>query len=157
MLCSVCGKDHPVEDIEKAFQLPDVVFQIPEDERQNRVKINSNFCALDDSRVFVRGLIPVPVNGKDDPYCWGVWAEVTWDTYSELYNTWDDEDCSEFEDLEGLIANALPTYEDTIDLPVRIVRQPDTRPFFFVVPDHSLKQDQEHGISEHLPAHYAHL
>jgi hypothetical protein len=157
MLCSVCGKDHPVDDIEKTFRLPDVVFQIPEDERENRVKVNSNFCALDDSRVFVRGLIPVPVKGKDEPYCWGVWAEVAWDTYSQLYNTWDDDDCSMFEDLKGLVANALPTYEDTIDLPVRIVRQPDTRPFFFVIRNHSLKQDQEEGISADLPIHYAHL
>lgn len=157
MLCNVCGKDHPVENIEKAFGLPDVIFQLSEDERQDRAKINSNFCALDDSRVFVRGLIPVPIQGKTDLYCWGVWAEVAWNTYSELYNTWDDEDCSEFEDLEGVIANALPTYEDTIDLPVRIVRQPDTRPLFFVTADHALKRDQRNGISEDMPSHYAHL
>ena len=157
MLCSICGKDHPVENIEKAFQLPDVIFQLSEDNREKRAKISPNFCALDDSRVFVRGLVPVPIKGKEDKYCWGVWAEVAWDTYGELYNTWDQEDCSEFEDLEGLIANALPTYEDTIDLPVRIVRQPDTRPLFFVIPDHSLKRDQQDGISEDMPIHYAHL
>ena len=157
MLCSVCGKDHPVENIEKAFRLPDVIFQLAEDEREDRAKIGSNFCALDDSRVFVRGLIPVPIQGKNDTYCWGVWAEVAWDTYSELYNTWDDEDCSGFEDLEGVIANALPTYEDTIGLPVRIVRQPDSRPLFYVIADHSLKRDQKDGISEDMPIHYAHI
>ena len=78
MLCSVCGKDHPVENIEKSFRLPDVVF-------------------------------------------------------------------------------ALPTYEDTFELPLRIVRKSDTRPFFFVISDHPLKQDQQDGISEDMPIHYAHL
>lgn len=157
MLCTICGKDHPVENIEKAFQLPDAIFQLSEYDRENRAKISSNFCALDDRRVFVRGLVPVPIKGKDDHYCWGVWVEITWDTYSELYNTWDEEDCSEFEDLEGRIANALPTYENTIDLPVRIVRQSDIRPLFFVIPDHALKRDQKDGISEDMPTHYAHL
>ena len=157
MLCSVCGKDHPVENIEKSFRLPDVIFAVPEEERESRAKLSPNFCVLDDSRVFVRGVVPVPIKEKDDVYCWGVWAEVAWDTYSELYNTWDEDDCSEFEDLKGLLANALPTYEDTFELPLRIVRKSDTRPFFFVIPDHPLKKDQQDGISEDMPIHYAHL
>jgi len=65
MLCNVCGQDHPVENIEKAFQLPDVIFQLSEGERDARAKISSSFCALDENRVFVRGLVPVSIKGKN--------------------------------------------------------------------------------------------
>jgi hypothetical protein len=156
MLCSVCGKDHPEEDIERSFRLPDPVFALSEEEREARAKIASNFCALED-RVFVRGLIPVPVNGKSNPYCWGVWAEVSWDSYSELYNTWHQRDCADLKQLEGTLANELPGYDGTVGLPVRIVRQADTRPFFFILCDHPLQHDQRDGISPDMPSHYAHL
>ena len=156
MLCSVCGKDHPVEDIEKTYRLPDAIFGLSEEEREKRARISSDFCLLE-NQVFVRGLIPVPIQGKEDVYCWGVWAEISWSAYKELYRTWDQEDCSGFEDLDGTLANALPVYDGTVGLPVRIVRKPDARPFFFVSVDHPLAHDQRDGISADLPIHYAHL
>jgi hypothetical protein len=156
MLCSVCGKDHPVENIERSFRLADAIFALPEDERETRGKIASNFCALDDD-VFVRGLIPVPIKGKGDIYCCGVWAKISWDTYSELFNSWDQEDCTDLEDLEGSLANALPVYDGTVGLPVRVARQADTRPFVYVTSDQPLQRDQRDGIPPHVPIHYAHL
>lgn len=156
VVCGFCGKDHPAQESEKAYRLPDDVFAIGEDERESRCRIAKHFCQFDE-RIFVRGLIPVPIHGTDRLYCWGVWAETSWPTYSEIFDTWDSEDPSDLEVLEGRLANSLPAYTGTIGLRLQIVRKADTRPFFYVIDDHQLGKDQINGIGAEMPVRYAHL
>lgn len=126
MLCSVCGEEHSAKDIEKAFQLPDVIFELSKEDRERRAKIASNFCALEE-RVFVRGLVPVPIINADEIYCW------------------------------GFLANLMPAYESTRGLPETIVRQASTRPFFYITDCHPLQDEQRSGITQDMPIHCAHL
>jgi hypothetical protein len=65
--CSVCGKVHPIDDIELVFELPDVIYALSEGERATRCDITADVCALDRERFFLRGLLPIPISGRATP------------------------------------------------------------------------------------------
>ena len=47
---------------------------------------------LDGERFFLRGLLPMPVNGRSAPYRLGVWAEIPSSIYPRIYALWTDPD-----------------------------------------------------------------
>jgi hypothetical protein len=88
--CSVCGKVHPIEDSELVFGLPDVIYALAEDERKTRCNISPDVCGLDRERLFLRGLLPLPVSGRSKAYNIGIWAEISAETYRRVYERWGD-------------------------------------------------------------------
>jgi len=112
-----------------AFGLPDVIFALSGEERENRARIHSDLCVLDDSRFFIRGVLYVPVQQIGTQFGWGVWAEVSKDTflrYDELY----DQDGSDEPAGAGILANIPPGYP-TVQQPLEVqFGPPDRRPIF---------------------------
>jgi hypothetical protein len=156
--CSVCGNVHPVELSELVFRLPDVIHALPEDERTARCDIGSDVCALDRERFFLRGLLPIPVLGRPNPYNAGVWAEISLDTYKRIYERWDDADQGQEPRLPGTLANSLPLQDQqTLGLAISIqLIGPKHRPQFYVeVRGHSLYREQTQGVDEHRAIEYS--
>jgi hypothetical protein len=156
--CSVCGKVHSLENSELFFRLPDIVYALSEQDRATRCDIGTDVCALDRERLFLRGLLPLPVLGRAKPYNIGVWAEISLETYRRIHELWDDPNQGNEPRLPGSLANNLPLQDtDTQGLRLSIqLTGPKTRPEFYVeVSEHLLYREQMDGINEHRAIEYS--
>lgn len=146
-VCSTCGDTHEGLPTDHGWKLPDVVWAIPEEERSNKAKFNSDLCQFD-NRFFIRCLLKLPFNEQPDYYGWGVWVEVqepSFYRYVELY----DKDGSKEPAISGTIANAMPGYPSTLALPVAVQFQDSrSRPAVLMSSsnNHVLAAEQSAGI-----------
>lgn len=132
MKCPCCDKEIEPHQMDVAFGLPDVIFSLPEDQREVRAKTHSDLCSLDDQRYFIRGVVRAPVQQLDTDFGWGVWAEVSKDTF-ELH----DKNGSDEPPAGGVLANTPPSYVD-VDQQLEIhFGPPDKRPTFKPTPTDS--------------------
>ena len=156
--CSTCGKVHSLAGSELTFGLPDAIFALPENERSERCHIGEDVCALDRERFFLRGLLPMPVEGRTQVYRVGVWAEISVEVYRRIHELWSDPAQSDEPRLPGILANHVPLNEpESAGLPVSIqLTGPKTRPEFRVENvDHPLHAEQTQGIDEHRALEYS--
>lgn len=51
--------------------------------------LSSDQCVVDAQHYFVKGLIEIPVVGKDEPFCWGVWVSLSRENFSRTADLWD--------------------------------------------------------------------
>ncbi|MET1023777.1 MAG: DUF2199 domain-containing protein [Pseudoxanthomonas sp.] len=146
-LCDCCGQTHAGLPTDKGWTLPDVVWAIPQEDRQTRAKFDSDRCQLGE-RFFIRCILEIPFTEQAGYYGWGVWvelAEVDFWRYIELY----DKDGSREPQVSGAIANAIPAYPSTLELPVTVQFQSSTsRPTVHLLADsqHPLALEQCDGI-----------
>lgn len=122
---------------------------VPEHEREERVKLSSDTCVIDDKWFFVRGSLEVPVHDHEEPFSWGVWCSLSQDNfrrYGELFNQ---VDRIPGESFFGWLYSAVPGYPDTHQLKTMVrIRSWPTRPFVELEPtDHPLAVEQRHGIT----------
>ena len=74
--------------LEHNHRMPDDIFALG-DERERRAKLGRSFCVLDGQRFFVRGLLPVEVEGYGD-WSIGVWVELPGAQWQVLHDSWDE-------------------------------------------------------------------
>lgn len=147
--CSMCGQHHDDLLTDQAYKLPDAVWAIPERDRAEKARFNSDLCQMGE-RYFIRCVLGVPFTESEGEFGWGAWAEVDWSTferYLELY----DEDGSGEPPKDGILANDLPPYPSSIGSPVKIqFRDPTKRPRLSLLPeDFSLLADEQRkGIDD---------
>ena len=157
VICSVCGKTHSPDASELSFDLPDEIFELSEEERTQRCTISDDVCAIDRERFFIRGLLPMPVNGRMQAYRIGMWAEVSVEVYRRIYQLWSDPSQADEPHLHGVAANQLPLQTQNMRaLPISIkLIGPKSRPDFFIQSqEHSLYREQMNGIDEHRALEY---
>jgi hypothetical protein len=131
-----------------ACQVPDLLLSVPPQERKARVDLNSDAAVLDKKRFFVRACMQVPINGTQEHFLWGLWAEVSRDDFFAY--------CESSEKgivtgpYRGTLANFLPFYPDCLGIPVSLELQPgDQRPLLFTPEgDSSLARHLREGMSE---------
>jgi hypothetical protein len=146
-VCGVCGKAHAGLSTDQAYKLPDEVWAIPEQERSERAKFNSDLCRYD-GRYFIRCVLHVPFTDNAGDFGWGVWVEVDWpifERYVALFET----DGSDEPRYAGKLANALPAYTETLGANVLVqFRQSTQRPSVHLPDDDDsqLALEQRHGI-----------
>jgi hypothetical protein len=157
--CSVCGVEHPRSELEWYFVRPDPVVAIPKRQRGKRCKENDDLCAIDSKRYFVRGVLPLPVEGWDHSYQIGIWVEVKLNDFRTIVEHWTDEGQSSMPPFEGTLANDISLHEDTLGLEVRVaLTGPTTRPEIYIVDTrHDLYHEQNNGISSHRAYEYSSL
>lgn len=162
--CSVCGGIHHVEEIELCCHRPDLIVALPIETRAEICKESDDLCALwgaEDSmnRYFIRGIIPLHVHERDQPYNLGVWVEIAKQQFDRYLELWDSEDISKEPMFQGILANQIPFHKDSIGLQVtvRFSKYP-SRPTFHISPtDHLLYLEQIRGISPHQAYMYTSL
>lgn len=145
--CAICGQVHEGLPTAWGFKLPDVVWEIPEQQRADAARFTDDLCQFGE-RFFIRGVLPVPFAGEDGEFGWGAWAEVdedAFDRYLQLY----DVDASNEPAHAGKLANKLPGFDHSEGLRLFVQFQSKTqRPTFSLPPqDRSpLALEQRNGI-----------
>src|SRR5262245_13275367 len=151
MSCECCGREHPFDELELTFRRPDDIFSLSDEERARDVREGDDTCRMRDGRCFVRGVLPLPVAGRDVPYNIGLWVEVDQAVYDRVVERWDDPDQANEPPLPARIANNVPTLPATLGLEAVLrLAGPTTRPNVFVaLPGHPLHDEQTGGITAH--------
>jgi hypothetical protein len=154
--CSVCGRAHSKSESELSFKRPDVINGLSERDRELRCKFTDETWILDDERLFLRGLLPLPVHGRSRRYCIGVWAEVSREAFARIRVLWSDPAQSEEPRMPGILANDLPLVPSSLGLPVAIqLTGPKTRPEYFLAStEHPFYSEQVMGIDAHRALEY---
>ncbi len=147
--CSTCGQVHAGLPTDYGFRLPDEVHALNYLERYTKSRSNADLCTLDESRFFLRGILPLPFQERDDRFCWGVWVEVNQATHDRYLAGFHD-DALQGATGTGTLANTIPGYAETLGLEVQVEFQSGgSRPTFLFLPDaaHALADEQRSGIS----------
>jgi hypothetical protein len=147
--CRVCGKRHDVLPLSFSVKAPQAVTAIPLEELERRVVITRDQCVIDGRDFYLRGRIPVPILGLDEPFIWGVWAEISPKSFLRSNHIWHTEGREREPEFPGWLNNELPLFGSTINLEVAVQTQKvGWRPHFRVVDQaHSLAAEQRKGIT----------
>lgn len=145
--CSCCGKELGEFTLDIAYQLPDLVWAIPEEERADRAKFTTDLCQYGD-RFYLRGILYTPIIDGDQKFGWGLWAEVDEEAFQKYQAVYDIDGSGE-PPVTGVLANTPPGYVGTDRVRVQIHFGPPTeRPLFVVEPGpHLLYTEQTEGIT----------
>jgi hypothetical protein len=149
--CETCGREHVGLPMDVASAKPGDYFTIPAGERDRRCFLTSDVCVIDKSRFYLRGVLYVRVVDAEQPFGWGLWAEVSeqsFKRYRALYSA----DGTEEPPFRGqLSVEDRPGYEKLDGHTVMIqMRTAAERPTFAMAPsEHLLYREQHNGISLH--------
>lgn len=159
LICSKCGEEHPLEEMELTFRRPDDAAKLSEEERARVLQENSDLCIIDAKRFFIRTLLPLPVESREFPYCIGLWVEVTQAAFERIYELWEAEEQVTEPPFTVYIANEIPTAAGALGLEAELrLTGPKTRPQVFLKPStHQLYIEQARGIDVHRVSEYTAL
>jgi hypothetical protein len=154
--CASCGEVHSVSDLELTFFRPEAIIALPPEVRATQAKESNDLCQIGDDRFFVRSLLPFFVDGWEDPYAIGVWAEVTRQDFDRILELWSEDSQRDEPPMNARLANRIPHLPDTLDLPVLLqLMDPETRPLLEVLDtSHPLHAEQHDGITPHRASQY---
>ncbi|WP_114947733.1 DUF2199 domain-containing protein [Microvirga calopogonii] len=146
--CATCGEWH---DGMPSFgaDAPLYYYAIPEPDREDRCRLSTDTCVIDDEFFFIRGCIEIPVIGAVDPYVWGVWVSLSRKSFDEFVSIFDAPDRSKFGPYFGWLSNSFLVYPESQNLKTNVhIREPGSRPFIELEPtDHPLAVEQRTGIT----------
>jgi hypothetical protein len=116
-LCPSCGRVLDVHDRHIRFQLPDVVWEMNEEERKTRgfwstPEDRANLVAVKEHGFFVRSLLPVHLVGGDS-VTFGAWFAVDEATWSRVIDVWWAPEYARLE-FVGELANAIAPWGDEV-------------------------------------------
>jgi hypothetical protein len=148
-LCTTCGEQHDDLPLSYSVKAPQAVTAVPPSELEQRVAFSVDQCVIDGRDFYLRGRIPVPVDGREDPFIWGVWAEVSPKNFIRANELWIVEGREKEAPFSGWLDTDLFLYGDTINLEVQVHTMPvGRRPHFEIVDsDHPLAIEQKRGIT----------
>lgn len=148
-MCNVCRERHEVLPLSYSVKAPLAVTAIPLDELEKRVVITPDQCVIDGKDFYLRGRIVVPVIGLDEPFIWGVWAEISPKNFIRANDFWEMPGRETEPPFPGWLNTELFLFGNTINLEVSVQTQiVGRRPHFTVSdPDHPLAIEQRDGIT----------
>jgi hypothetical protein len=122
---------------------------VPMEELEQRIVFTPDQCVIDGKDFYLRGRILVPVIGLEEPFVWGVWAEVSPTNFVRTNELWTVEGREAEPAFPGWLNTQLPVFGDTFNLEVSVQTQRvGKRPHFTVVDEgHSLAVEQRNGIT----------
>lgn len=147
--CRCCGKQFNTLPLDFASTAPDHWFEIPERERDDRTKLDSDLCMIDRRDFFVRGCLEIPIVGHDDHFTWGVWVSVSKESFRRVVDLWDAPVIENEPPRFGWLCNEISIYPTTLSLKTNLhLRVGGRRPSIELEPtDHPLAVEQRQGIS----------
>jgi hypothetical protein len=144
--CHTCDQTHEgLPHIGTDF--PDPYYNVPEEERERRVFVTSDLCAIDNEEFFIKGVIEIHVHHQDEPFGFGVWVSQKKENYQTYVDNFESDEIGPF---FGWLSTSLSCYEeDTFCLKTMAhFRGDKIRPYIELEPtDHQLSIDQRDGIS----------
>jgi hypothetical protein len=147
--CTECGEWHSELPLQYSFQLPRAIMDIPAAEREQRIVITPDQCVIDNRDFYLRGRILLPIHGLEEPFVWGVWAEVSPVNFLRSNQLWHTPGRENQPPFSGYLDSEIFIFGNTINLEVDIRTQViGERPRFTVSnPDHPLALEQRNGIT----------
>jgi hypothetical protein len=159
--CGTCEEWHTGPALDFGYDSP--YYWLEEHEKANRLAtllpsritkrrktfLTEDVCAIDDEHFFVRGILPLPIIGSAETFCWGVWGSLSRDNFETLLAKDDDPERVELPPMFSWLSNQISEYPETLNLKMYAHVQPsDTRPNFELEhTDHPLAQEFHHGIT----------
>lgn len=147
LFCPTCGHSHEGQPTNLGFLLPDVIFQLDDEERQKHLDYSSEVAFLED-KTYIRGVLQVPFTFSDNCFGWGIWAEISAQTYEEFLAHYEN-DSPRTDRFPGFAANSTVANPDLLGTPLEVeFGAIELRPLFFLPADsqHPLANEQHNGI-----------
>ncbi len=147
--CRVCGLHHETLPLSFSIKAPLAAMQIAPGQVERRVVMNADQCVVDGISFFLRGRVVVPVHGMEEPFIWGVWAEVGPKDFLWTQKMWKVEGRERELPFRGWLDTELALFGSTLNLEVRVQTQlVGRRPHFTVVSEeHALGREQRAGMT----------
>ncbi|CAN5595956.1 hypothetical protein BH10ACI4_BH10ACI4_34510 [soil metagenome] len=147
-VCSQCGELHPIA-MKYSVKVPQAAIDLPKDQLDERLVITPDQCVIDGKDFYLRGRLLVPVIGLEEPFVWGVWAEVGPTDFIRTNERWSVEGRELEPAFPGWLNTRLPLFGNTINLEVDVKTQVvGWRPQFTVRDQsHPLAREQRQGIT----------
>jgi hypothetical protein len=152
-VCSFCGEHHDEEMLDIRARFPDPVFELSDQEREERVDQADDACVLDptspSARHFVRGLLEIPIQQVGDSFAYGAWVEVDEKSFRRIGDLWWDPQGAQEPAFAGFLANELEPYQATFGLAAELkLHEVDRVPSIRLrESSHPLRRDQQEGIT----------
>ncbi len=146
--CRICGQQHPLP-LSYSIKAPLAAKAIPEEELESRVVLNVEQCVIDNREFFLRGRVPIPIHGREQPFIWGVWVEISPKNFLRTFEMWNTPGREAEPPFDGYLNSEITPYGSTFNLLVDVRTQAvGMRPHFMVRdPEHPLAIEQRDGIS----------
>lgn len=152
--CVTCGAQHRLPEMGLSFDRPDAYFRILPDKRARRTWNDDDFCVIWETersprRHFLRALLPIPIRGEKQVYCWGVWSEVAELAFAHAFSTRSHAHRAHTPAFPGQLASAVPGLEPTLGLPglVQLSAPGEIPRFTFAADlDHPIARQQREGV-----------
>lgn len=148
--CALCDQEHDEIPMDVAYAKPQHYFEIPEDQREQRVwfnqETNADLCVIDGVSFLIRCYLPIPVEGGRE-FRHGVWVLVDEPAFSK-YLTIEGDGSSE-PPFKGNLSSEIPGYPSTFLMDAEVqLGEPSQRPSVRAKQDdHLLTVEQQQGIS----------
>lgn len=131
---------------------PDVYFEVPEKERDQRFELTTDICISDDEHYFVRGVLDLPILQHRARFSFGVWVSLGAESFERVLREWDDPARVLREPDAGWLATHFPGRlfcGKRSRLRVHVYqREPGQRPLVSLQPtDHPLARVQHNGFT----------
>jgi len=148
-LCQTCGRYHEGPPMSYDAAAPDILQEIPEDERARRVQQTPDTYMIDRDLYFILGNIEVPIIDSNDVLSWGVWVAVSEGVYQKFLELLDQPGRAKEPPYLGWVSNRLAVYPDTLNMHATVHNRPlGKRPLVTLdESDHPLAVEQHNGIT----------
>ena len=153
--CHSCGESH--DDLPRTFAAPapDLYYQVPEAEREERAPLNTDLCVIDETYFFVRANLDVPILGEEGEggdgavFSWGIWVSLSDTSFDRMCEIWEKLGRESEPHCFGWLSTSLPGYPETNPLKTHVHYRPlGERPSLQLEPtDHPLAVEQRTGIT----------
>jgi hypothetical protein len=146
--CAGCGRRH--DEMPLSFHAPAPAVWSDSLAGRPDCELTSDVCVIHGEHFFVRGLIEVPLLGRDEHFEWGVWVSLSEDSFWRMADAWDTPGREAAAPVFGWLSTELPTFsESTLNLKTMVHTQPvGLRPLIQVEPtEHPLAVEQRDGLA----------
>jgi hypothetical protein len=147
--CGICYEWHDNLPMSYSVRAPMAVAVIPEHQLDRRVIFTLDQCIIDGRDFYLRGRIPVPIIGMEQPFIWGVWARISKEDFTRANDMWKVPGRENEPPFRGWLDSAIPFYGDTLNLALRVWTQVvGRRPSFELLDStHPVAREQQDGVS----------
>jgi len=147
--CNRCGQIHQGPPLAYGADYPAAWYDVPGEEREDRVSLGEEQCIIDDRLFLVRARICIPVVDGPGPFEWGVWVSLSEDSFRRMDGLWGTPGRESQPPYFGWLQTNLPCYPSTLNLKTHVHTRPvGERPTVVLEPtDHPLAVEQRTGIT----------
>ena len=143
--CSTCDDWHNGPCLDFGYNAP---HYWTKEDAQNTSFLNANYCAIEGSDFFVRGVIHLPIIGTTETFRWGVWGSLSKINFETLLKRDEVRSDSKVPPMFSWLSTKIEEYPDTLNLKMYAnIQESNRRPHFSIDPtDHLLSQEYHQGI-----------